>query len=63
MIRIEPTKAADAGDNATLAASWPTIPKFGLTSTSLTVPGEKARTNGEKCPKPRPRTPGRPGRS
>ncbi|MGH9016311.1 MAG: hypothetical protein ACRDY1_01065 [Acidimicrobiales bacterium] len=54
VIRIEPTKAADAGNNATLARFVADYPKFGLTSTSLTVPGEKARTNGEKCPKGTP---------
>src|ERR1700684_651575 len=54
VIRIEPTKAADAGNNATLARFVADYPKFGLTSTSLTYPGEKARTNGEKCPKQTP---------
>ncbi len=51
VIRIEPTKAADAGNNATLSRFVTDYPKFGLTSTSLTIPGEKARTNGETCPK------------
>jgi hypothetical protein len=50
VIRIEPTKSADAGNNATLARFVADYPKFGLTSTSLTLPGEKARTNGQKCP-------------
>jgi hypothetical protein len=54
VIRIEPTKAADAGNNATLARFVADYPKFALTSTSLTYPGEKARTNGEKCPKQTP---------
>jgi hypothetical protein len=50
VIRIEPTKAADAGDNATLARFVADYPKFGLTPTSLTVPGEKALKNGATCP-------------
>jgi hypothetical protein len=50
VIRIEPTKAADAGNNATLSRFVTDYPKFGLTSTSLTVPGEAALKNGEKCP-------------
>jgi hypothetical protein len=54
VIRIEPTKAADAGNNATLSRFVADYPKFGLTSTSLTLPGQKARTNGEKCPKETP---------
>jgi hypothetical protein len=36
--------------NATLSRFVADYPKFALTSTSLTVPGEKALTNGEKCP-------------
>ncbi|HTT87617.1 MAG TPA: hypothetical protein VMF60_09635 [Acidimicrobiales bacterium] len=60
VIRIEPTKAADAGNNATLARFVEDYPKFGLTSTSLTVPGQKARKNGQKCPKQTPDA-GRPG--
>jgi hypothetical protein len=51
VIRIEPTKAADAGNNATLARFVADYPKFGLTSTSITIPGEKARTDGQVCPK------------
>ncbi len=51
VIRIEPTKAADAGNNATLSRFVTDYPKFALTPTSLTIPGEKARTNGETCPK------------
>jgi hypothetical protein len=54
VIRIEPTKAADAGNNATLSRFVTDYPKFGLTSTSLTIPGEKALKNGEKCPKQTP---------
>jgi hypothetical protein len=54
VIRIEPTKAADAGNNATLSRFVTDYPKFGLTSTSLTIPGEKARTNGQKCPEQTP---------
>jgi len=50
LIRTEPTKAADAGNNATLARFVADYPKFGLTPTSLTVPGEKALKNGAKCP-------------
>jgi hypothetical protein len=51
VIRIEPTKSADAGNNATLARFVSDYPNFALTSNSLTIPGEKAHTNGEKCPK------------
>jgi hypothetical protein len=54
VIRIEPTKAADAGNNATLSRFVADYPKFALTSDSLTIPGEKARTNGEVCPKQTP---------
>jgi hypothetical protein len=54
VIRIEPTKKTDSGNNATLARFVATYPKFGLTSTSLTIPSEKAHTNGEKCPKQTP---------
>jgi hypothetical protein len=54
VIRIEPTKAADAGANATLARFVADYPKFALSSSSITVPGEKARHNGEKCPKQTP---------
>ncbi|HEY7946634.1 MAG TPA: hypothetical protein VID75_03095 [Acidimicrobiales bacterium] len=54
VIRIEPTSAADAGNNATLARFVDEYPKFALTPTSLTVPEEKARTNGQTCP---PQTP------
>jgi hypothetical protein len=61
VIRIEPTKAADAGNNATLARFVADYPKFALTSTSLTYPNEKARTNGEKCPKQTPDA-GKPGK-
>lgn len=61
VIRIEPTTAADAGNNATLARFVADYPKFGLTSTSVTLPGEKALTNGEKCPKQTPDA-GKPGK-
>jgi hypothetical protein len=54
VIRIEPTKAADAGANATLARFVADYPKFGLTSTSLTVPGSKKLSNGDTCPKKSP---------
>src|SRR5579863_3465178 len=54
VIRIEPTKAADAGNNATLARFVADYPKFALTATSLTIPGEKAHTNGQKCAKGTP---------
>jgi hypothetical protein len=54
VIRIEPTKAADAGNNATLSRFVTDYPKFGLTSTSITIPGEKALKNGDKCPKQTP---------
>jgi len=50
VIRIEPTKPIDAGNNATLSRFVSEYPKFDLTPTSLTIPGEKPRTNGEKCP-------------
>jgi hypothetical protein len=50
VIRIEPTTSADAGNNATLARFVADYPRFGLTPSSLTLPGEKARTNGQKCP-------------
>jgi hypothetical protein len=51
VIRIEPTKASDAGNNATFSRFVSEYPKFGLTSKSLTLPGEKTRTDGERCPK------------
>ena len=54
VIRIEPTKAADAGNNATLARFVADYPKFSLTTTSLTLPGQKAHKNGQKCPKQTP---------
>jgi len=54
VIRIEPTKAADAGNNATLSRFVTDYPKFGLTPTSLTIPGETAHRNGEKCPSQTP---------
>jgi hypothetical protein len=61
VIRVEPTKAADAGNNATLSRFVADYPKFGLTSTSITIPGEKALKNGEKCPKLTPDA-GKPGK-
>jgi hypothetical protein len=51
VIRIEPTKASDAGNNATLSRFVSEYPKLGLTSKSLTLPNEKTRTDGERCPK------------
>ena len=54
VIRIEPTKAADAGNNATLARFVADYPKFELSSTSLGLPGQKAYSNGEACPKQTP---------
>jgi len=54
VIRIEPTKKGDAGNNATLAHFVSEYPKFGLAPSSLTVPGEKALSNGQKCPKQTP---------
>jgi|HubBroStandDraft_1064217.scaffolds.fasta_scaffold95527_2 hypothetical protein len=54
VIRIEPTRSADAGNNATLARFVADYPKFALTSSSLTIPGEKVRNNGDKCPKETP---------
>ncbi|HVC71406.1 MAG TPA: hypothetical protein VNC61_14215 [Acidimicrobiales bacterium] len=54
VIRIEPTKQSDAGNNATLARFVSEYPKFGLTADSLTIPGEKVRNDGEKCPKQTP---------
>ncbi len=54
VIRIEPTKAADAGSNATLSRFVADYPKFVLTSTSITLPGEKVRKNEDKCPKQTP---------
>ncbi|HXQ60093.1 MAG TPA: hypothetical protein VN799_08335 [Acidimicrobiales bacterium] len=54
VIRIEPTKSADAGNNATLARFVSDYPKFALTPGSLTLPGEKARTDGQTCPKQTP---------
>jgi hypothetical protein len=54
VIRIEPTTSADAGNNATLARFVADYPKFALTSASLTIPGEKVRSNGDKCPKETP---------
>jgi hypothetical protein len=54
VIRIEPTRSADAGNNATLARFVADYPKFALTSSSLTIPGEKIRSNGDKCPKETP---------
>jgi hypothetical protein len=54
VIRIEPTKAADAGNNATLSRFVADYPKFVLTPNSLTLPGQKARSNGQKCPKETP---------
>jgi hypothetical protein len=50
VIRIEPTKAADAGTNATLSRFAADYPNFGLSSTTITLPGQKVRTNGDKCP-------------
>jgi hypothetical protein len=50
VLRIEPTKAADAGNNATLARFVADYPKFGLSSSSLTIPGGKTYKNGQKCP-------------
>jgi len=60
VIRIEPTKAADAGNNATLARFVSEYPSFGLTTNELTIPGKKPLTNGEKCPKGTPDV-GKPG--
>jgi hypothetical protein len=54
VIRIEPTKAADAGSHATLSRFVSEYPKFSLSSTSITLPGEKVRTNDDKCPKGTP---------
>jgi hypothetical protein len=54
VIRVEPTTSADAGNNATLARFVADYPGFGLTPTTLTLPGEKARTDGQKCPRQTP---------
>jgi hypothetical protein len=47
---IAPTKASEAGDNATLGRFVSGYKGLELTATSLRYPGAKTLTNGEKCP-------------
>lgn len=60
VIRIEPEKASDAGANATLGRFVSEYPGLKLSSSSLTLPDEKARTNGQTCPVDTPDA-GKPG--
>lgn len=60
VIVIAPTKASEAGNNATLGRFVSGYEGMELTSTSLKPPGTKTYTNGETCPKGTPDA-GKPG--
>lgn len=49
LISIAPKSSADTGANATLGRFVSGYPKMGLTSTSLTYPGQRTWANGDKC--------------
>lgn len=50
VIEVSPAKAADAGNNATLARFVQLYPGLQVTSSSLKLPGKAAHANGDKCP-------------
>jgi hypothetical protein len=50
VIQVEPTTAADAGNNATFARFVTLYPKLTLTSDTLQIPGKAKYVNGKKCP-------------
>ena len=50
VIQVTPQKAADEGDNATLARFVATYPGLKLTSSSVKLPGKVAHGNGQVCP-------------
>ena len=50
VVRIAPTKAADAGNNATLARFVALYPKLTLTPSTLQLPGAHRYGNGQTCP-------------
>lgn len=50
VIQVEPTTAADAGNNATLARFVQTYPGLTLTSSELKLPKARKYTNGKTCP-------------
>jgi cell division septation protein DedD len=50
VIQVQPTTAADSGDNATLARFVQSYPGLKLTQSSLKLPGTKAYTTGNTCP-------------
>ncbi len=50
IIYTEPLKAADAGNNATLARFVAQYPKLDLTSSTLALPGKPVLHNGQTCP-------------
>lgn len=54
IIYAEPTKAADAGNNATLERFVELYPGLQLTSSKLKLPAGKALSNGALCPKGTP---------
>ena len=49
VIYVEPTTAANAGNNATLARFVELYPRLTLTSSTLGLPGKQKYQNGEKC--------------
>ena len=50
VIEISPSKAADAGDHATLGRFVQLYPHLVLTGTSVGLPGKPTYVNGQKCP-------------
>jgi hypothetical protein len=54
LIHISPTKASDAGANATLGRFVQLYPRMQLSSTSLRYPGGRLYRNGDTCPKGTP---------
>lgn len=50
VIQITPQKAADEGNNATLARFVATYPGLQLTSSTVKLPGKVAHSNGQVCP-------------
>ena len=54
VITISPTKASQAGTNATLSAFVDHYPKLVVTQNEVQLPGETAYTNGNLCPKGTP---------
>ncbi|HMK62117.1 MAG TPA: hypothetical protein VK386_00740 [Acidimicrobiales bacterium] len=50
VIQIAPSKASDAGNNATLGRFVQEYPGLGLSPTSVRLPGRPTHHNGQACP-------------